>query len=97
MMSRTYHHGMKAKERKFGTRWWTGGWLPYEPKATTPKVKRHHDHWHWMREPNWWIHEMMNQPFRSRDNQITRQALQLVDIEDFELLTHPKRPYIYYW
>lgn len=90
-MSRTLHHGDRAKERAFGLFHSSG--YPQDP--TTPKRKRTADRWRWMREPNWWIHEMMNRPHRRRDKRAVAKALRTGDLD--VVIVHPKRPYIYYW
>lgn len=87
-MSKTWHHGRKAKEKYFGPRWHD------DDKPTPPKRKRaNSNYWHWMSTPSWWIREMMTRPQRAK----TRQALHLTmrGLEvDFPL---PKKPHIYYW
>lgn len=89
-MSRTYHHGNKAKQRKFG------GWNRYlDP--TPPKRPRHHIDWQWMNTPSWWTRLMMTRPQRQEARRLITQLYRLPDIADAPPFPLAKKPHIYYW
>lgn len=90
-MSRTYTHGLKARERYFG-----GYFYPMDiGERATPKRKRSQHYCEWMNTPGWWVTEMMNRPNRRRDNRAVDQALRTGDLD--VVLMHPKKPHVYYW
>lgn len=87
-MSRTWHHGLKARKRKFGDSFYSGGRPP-----TPPKVRRTKHHYEWMNTPSWWIKEMMTVKQRAQ----TRQLLHKVALGCEPLFPLAKKPHIYYW
>lgn len=82
-MSRTYHHGHKAKRKLF--------------ESTGKKLPRNHQRWHWMSTPSWWINEFMTRPQRQKVRQLVSKTFRLSDIEDAPEFPLAKKPHIYYW
>lgn len=97
-MSRTYHHGSKAKARKFeGVGW--GEHLSYirPERGELLKRKRYVNNWAWMKTPGWWVHDMMTVPQRAEVRQLIGKTLRMQDVEDAPLFPLAKKPYDYYW
>jgi hypothetical protein len=81
-MSRTLHHGDKAKQRKFEGR-------------KGEKLKRSVAGWHWMSTPGWWVREMMTAPQRRQTRDMLKKAERDPDAE--QDWPHPTKPEQYYW
>lgn len=92
-MARTYHHGIKARMRKFGKHFY-GGY----PQDDVPQKRRRNEHYcEWMNTPGWWVREFMNRPHRAKTKLACKMLRQLVDLEDAPLFPHRKKPHLYYW
>lgn len=99
-MSRTYHHGMKARERKFKSRWHRNYMLNewhHPVRGSLPKRKRHAQELHWMNTPGWWIKEMMTVPWRAETRHLLHNVKKMRDLEEAPLFPNGRRPHIYYW
>lgn len=97
-MSRTYHHGDKAKMCLFeGVKWQTSLWQHHLRDVEKPKRKRHADRFHWMRTPGWWIHDMITVSQRAQARALTTRVLKMHDIEEAPFFPHPRKPHHYYW
>ena len=94
-MSRTRHHGNKAKACYFeGKAWGEKTWMFNElTDPTPPKRKRYTNSWHWMTTPSWWIHEMMEKPLRAK----IRKAEQIALVEGDAVFPLAKKPHQYFW
>lgn len=99
-MSRTYHHGMKARERKYPSTWWwkcaTNEWH-HPVRGSRPKRKRYAQELNWMNTPGWWIREMMTRPWRAKTRQLLHKVMRMHDLEEAPPFPDGKRPHIYYW
>lgn len=93
-MSRTFHHGDRAKAKRFGYKHYHH---LYEGDPARPKLKRNHCHWKWMREPNWFIREYMTIPQRAEVRNLISKVEHLVDLEDTPEFPLAKKPKLYYW
>jgi hypothetical protein len=91
-MSRTWHHGDKAKKRKFGLQY-----NQYLDKVAPPKVKRWSDDWYWANTPGWWIALMHTTKRRRETRDLLMKTIRLKDYEDTPLFPLDKKPHIYYW
>lgn len=92
-MSRTYHHGERARAKYFNepmNRWW---YLRGEA-PTPPKRKRYAQNGEWMRTPGWWVHEMMEVKYRAKARMILASVRG--GTEDV-ILPQARKPHIYYW
>lgn len=93
-MSRTRHHGDKAKERLLGKRvfiYQGPGWY----WETRPKQPRRQCDWHWLSTtPSWWVREFMTVPQRAEVRRLTHRVMK-GDLEQTWPL--PKKPHVYYW
>ena len=94
-MSRTWHHGLRARKRKFGKSFFTGGNPPHKP--TPPKVRRTKHHWEWMSTPSWWVREFMTVQQRAQTRHLLHKVKYLYELEDAPAFPLPKKPHIYYW
>lgn len=94
-MSRTLHHGDKAKARKFGDRHYRG-W-EFEKFPTPPKRRRVQHCAEYMRTPNWWVKEMMTVPWRARARAAIQKCLRLPDFNDAPEFEKGNKPHEYYW
>ena len=95
-MSRTYTHGLKARQRYFGGRWdYPRNEWRQPLRGSRPKRKRGKHECEWMTTPSWWIREFMNRPLRRSIDAAIRRQLDR-SWEDV-VMPHMKRPHIYYW
>lgn len=97
-MSRTRHHGDKAKRHLFeGVPFhWTWRDRTDERRAK-PLVKRRNFNWHWMKTPGWWVHDMMTVPQRAEVRELLGRVMRLSDLEDAPEFPLAKKPHDYYW
>lgn len=112
-MSRTKHHGDKAKLLLFEGRrgrysddeFWvhTGGCLHRLPG---PKRKRSESRWFWMATPGWWVKEMMTKPQRAQTRAAIHEVMKMQYVVDdparwgyVDMPNFPlaKKPHVYYW
>lgn len=100
-MSRTYHHGDRAKRRLYPDFLYTGAY-PVEP--TPPKRRRTSVAWRWMRTPASWHRLMHTRPWRRRVAAEILREMSLISQEDCRMPPHAtrvpgayRRPHIYYW
>jgi hypothetical protein len=92
-MARTYHHGIKARARKFGDKHSRS--YPQDP--TSPKRRRTKHHLEWMNTPGWWIRQYMTRPQRSRTQAVIAKVFKLADLEDAPEFPLAKKPFLYFW
>jgi hypothetical protein len=91
-MSRTYHHGDRAKQRLYGHRRCVDDGRVY------PKRKKHHCHWRWwMANPSWYRHEFQTVPQRAQTRNLISKTMKLYDMEDYPIFPHPTKPEKYYY
>lgn len=108
-MSRTYTHGMKARERYFATRYWWKGERAYNQwgqplHGVQRKLKREKEELNWMTTPGWWHHLMHTRPWRRRVNHEIFVTLQESREEDYHAPAHAgrspgryRKPHKYFW
>lgn len=89
-MSRTYHHGNRAKRKLFGD------WLASH-EATPPKKSKRSNIWQWQNTPGWWVRVMMTAPQRAKTRTLLRSLHNLVDLETHSEFPLSKKPHLYYW
>lgn len=95
-MSRTWHHGDKAKRRLFEGGAWDEPYvsiLEYAPR----KAKRSSSRWFWMSTPSWWIRCCMTVKQRAQTRILLRKTERLHDYEDAPLFPLAKKPHEYYY
>lgn len=102
-MSRTWHHGDKAKHKKFEGKFerfmFSGGERnEWGHRVDEPKRKRYHEGWWPMRTtPSHWTRIMMTRPQRAKVRQLIHQTMKIHDLEDAPCFPLAKRPHVYYW
>lgn len=107
-MSRTYHHGRKAKERLFGFSFHAGcprhfkkidgRWqFVYEVDPTPPKRARHQHCWEWMNTPSWWIREFMTAPQRAQTRNMLASIHKVHFLDEVPGFPLAKKPHCYFW
>lgn len=80
-MARTFTHGLKARERYYGSGVWGRGWNVYPDnewghalRGSRPKRKRRKADMHWQVTPGWYHTLIHTRPWRRRvDRDIYRQ------------------------
>ena len=94
-MSRTWHHGRKARERKFYIEHYRGG---NPPKCPTPRKRRRTEQpYYWMNTPGWWNRVMNTRPWRARTRELLHRVMTMRDLEEWPPFPKGKRPHVYFW
>jgi hypothetical protein len=96
-MSRTKHHGDKAKSLLFDGIAWNEHYPVWINRHSGTKKKRSSVNHEWMRTPGWWVHEMMDVPKRAQVRNLINKTLRLFDLEEAPLFPLAKKPHHYFW